>query len=409
MKPRVLLLLLSLLANAALLYAWFSGHTARTRVTHVALPPISATGSEPGQRLPASAAEAAAGSAAARAQPAFSWSAIQTDDLDELARRLQAAGFSKQEIRTILANQIYRSGPFATAADGQPTPYWQSAYPRERSGPAAEEYRRKLAEQSRLYNKYVNDPENLIDDPEGLSAARRRWGDFSPDKLKSLAAIERDYQELDMAEWARRRARPGEESNAPAARRLIEQEKLADIAKLLSPEEFAAYRLRTSPLRYQLDAFQPTEAEYKSIFAINDAFDSRLSDPSLTRDARSTLRAEMTAQVKATLGEERGQDYDAVVNANSRDQTALLVNRLGLPARVAVEVRQAQQNFTQQAGAIRSDPHLTTDQRSAQLDALAREAETLLTAKLGANGFEAYSDVKGEWLRAISPAPPGGP
>jgi hypothetical protein len=72
---------------------------------------------------------------------------------------------------------------------------------------------------------------------------------------------------------------------------------------------------------------------------------------------------------------------------------------------VAVEVRQVQQDLTQRANDIRANTQLTPNDRSAQLNALASQAETQLTAKLGADGFEAYSDLKGDWMRALRPKP----
>jgi hypothetical protein len=152
-----------------------------------------------------------------------------------------------------------------------------------------------------------------------------------------------------------------------------------------------------------LTTFQPTEDEYRALFTIHKSVGDQLRDPGLTPDARKTLTAEIANRVKAVLGEDRALDYDAAVNQNSRDQTASLVSRLGLPARVAAEVRQTQQDFTQRAKDLRADTSLPVQERNAQLAALARQAESQLTAKLGANGYEAYTDLKGEWIRALQP------
>jgi hypothetical protein len=183
---------------------------------------------------------------------------------------------------------------------------------------------------------------------------------------------------------------------------------------VLTPEEFADYELRASHsanvLRTQLESFQPTEAEYRAIFAMQKEIQGQLLAAELKRDrnAYDALRNEMTAKVKALLGDERGLDYEAALVAN--DQTARIISRLGLPARVATEVRQAQQDYTKRATEIRANSILSPADRSAQLNALVRQAETQLTDRLGATGFEAYSDLKGEWLRAMKPKDgPGGP
>jgi hypothetical protein len=45
-------------------------------------------------------------------------------------------------------------------------------------------------------------------------------------------------------------------------------------------------------------------------------------------------------------------------------------------------------------------------QRDTQLVALATEAKTKLTDTLGgARGYQAYDDLKGDWIRALQPKP----
>jgi hypothetical protein len=52
---------------------------------------------------------------------------------------------------------------------------------------------------------------------------------------------------------------------------------------------------------------------------------------------------------------------------------------------------------------IRASTGLSLEERKTQLAALARQAQTELTTKLGADGYEAYTDLKGEWIRALQP------
>jgi len=58
---------------------------------------------------------------------------------------------------------------------------------------------------------------------------------------------------------------------------------MADIAKILTPEEFAAYELRASStanaLRFQLETFKANEEEYKALFAINKALRHKVERP----------------------------------------------------------------------------------------------------------------------------------
>jgi hypothetical protein len=404
MKTRTLLLALSLLANAGLLAAYLASpvRPPAARASSGTAPAADKTGSA----AAATALQPGQPSAGTASQPGFSWAAIETDDIDEFARRLKAAGFSPNEIRSILFIRIEQGRPGASAAK---VPYWRSPYvsPDPKS---LEEQRKRIADYAKVSQKYLS-PDNY-DDPAQLGYARRRWGNLPVEKLKAIAAIEADYQNLNMEEYAKQRPRPGEETNRLDTYLLMQKEKLADIEKVLSPEEFAAYELRASPvatmLRTQLESFRPTEAEYLALFAIQKGYGDRLFNSRLTPEANQALRDEMSGKVRAALGEDRALDYEAAIFGS--DQTARIVSRLGLPARVATEVRQAQQDFTKRAADIRANASLTPADRSAQLNALARQAETQLTTRLGATGFEAYSDAKGEWLRAIRPRDgPGGP
>jgi len=410
MSARAFLLALSLVANAALLGAYFMTPAASLSGPAPAranAAPVSRPAPGPSTSMTDAAGKAVAATAA---QAGFSWSAIETDDLDELVRRLKAAGFTFREIRTILGDMISRRGlpPGADEAMNA-TPYWRYPWAAPADAKAREEQRKRNLENGGLWRQYVMGPDSLADEGDSLDYARRRWGNLPLAKLQALAIIDADYEEVRMKQFADQRVRPGEESNALAMYRMTEKERMADIAKVLTPEEFAAFELRSSPtanlLRFRLDGFNATEEEYKTIYAINQAYTERLYFPGLSTDATKALQAEINAKVRDALGADRALDYDAVMNHNARDQTGVLVERLGLPARVAVEVRTTAQYFTQQGKDIRANGNLSPAERDTQLAALAHEAEVRLRAKLGADGFEAYSDLKGDWLRNLQPKP----
>lgn len=397
MNTRTLLLALSVLANAGLLAAYLR-LPARPPAENSPSEAMAGQAAAGDSASPVAAGQAGSAMAASRSA-GFSWAATDTNDLDELVRRLKAAGFSRAEVRIILSHRIERDSPWFTAAK---TPYWQSTRINSPDPKAAQEYAQRTAEQMKLRQKYLS-PEDY-EDPAYLDAVRRRWGNLPVEKIKALSAIEADYQALTLEEYAKRRYRPGEESSAQDTYQLIQNERMADIAAVLTPAEFTEFERRASPtaerLRMQLEAFKPTEAEYLAIFDIQKAYDDRFF-ATKTPEAHQALMNEMNAKVKTVLGEDRMLDYAASITGS--DQTARLVSRLGLPARVATEVRQAQQDFTQRGQAIRTNPALSARERSVQLEALVKQAEAQLATRLGADGFEAYSDMKGEWLRNLKP------
>ena len=366
MSPRILLLALSLLANAALLGAYLMSPAEPTPARTTA-DSTAAAASQPPSRTPATAT--AASSAAAKAatttlsKAGFSWSAIETEDLDELVRRLKAAGFTPREIRIVMRDVINRRwNPSIAGQAGNPPPYWRATRSVPLDAKSREEQRKRDVEYARLSRKYTMGPDTLADDPESLDFARRRWGDLPFEKLHALATIEDDYDEL-QTQFADHSIRPGEESNGMAVALMMEKERMAEIAMVLTPEELTAFELRSSMtarmLRSRLEGFNATEAEYKAIYALSQPYTERLFDPRLGADGHKALQAEISAKVQELLGAERALDYDAVMNHNAQDQTGVLVARLGLPARVAVEVRQTQQDFTRRGKDIRANASLS--------------------------------------------------
>lgn len=407
MKSLPILLVLSLLGNAALLYAVMRP-PAPARLAVEKAPTASASDHRPvAVPAPTTAVTAAPGIA-----PQSLWSRVNSDDIDELAARLKAAGFNAREVLAIVGPRV--SEKFSPFGPGITRPYWQLDRPDFSDPKVQETFRRNAQEGQRMVDKFWNSPELLATDLDAQEVARMRFGALPLEKLQALQQIESDYQQLSLKASLERASRPGETSTGDpaAALRLIDQEKLADIAKLLTPDEFAAYETRSSPiaqtLRYQLRTFQPTEQEYLAIFALRKSYEAQLNDPTKTPGQLNGVMSDMRKDVAQILGPDRAGDY-AAATQNANDETANLVLRLGLPARIAPQVRTLQKDFTAQAAAIRANAQLAATDRAAQLSALAQQARTALSAKLGAQGFEVYDDRKGEWIRALENPAPGKP
>ena len=117
----------------------------------------------------------------------------------------------------------------------------------------------------------------------------RQFGDLPAAKMSELARISSDYDELINEVRTDSQGILLPEDRAKLA--YLEQEKRADVVKLLSPEELLAFDMRSSPtaqqLKYQLSAFKPTEEEYRAIFPIAQAFDAQYNGGNVdTHDAR---------------------------------------------------------------------------------------------------------------------------
>ncbi len=374
------LLLVSLAANLALLFALtrFSPHPAARSTTF-------ATAKAPAAPLPA----------------VSSWTKLSTSDLDEFSHRLHAAGFSRVEIRAIMELRIREKFPFRPAGDSA-TSYWRSSGRDDTDPKVMAESQVNSREFSNAWVKYIV-PGQIADDPDEFDAAQRRFGNLTLEKLQALRTLQGDYQRLVNDMYAAPKAPSGIEAHK--AYQLIEKERLADFAKLLTPAEYADYELRSSDtamsLRMNLETFRPTEAEYKTLFAVQKTFEDKLNAPSLAPEVREAVRKKWKAASATALPLERAADLLAI-SASGNDATAKFMARLDLPLRTYTQVVSIRDDVTQRASVVRADSQLSDAARAAQLAALAQEARAKLTTTLGGErGFEAYNDMKGDWIRAL--------
>jgi hypothetical protein len=163
-------------------------------------------------------------------------------------------------------------------------------------------------------------------------------------------------------------------------------------------------------MRNQLQAFEPTEQEFKAIFALQKASDDKLginssvgaspTDFAAQRDAQM----QVDAQIKTLLGDARYAEYK---RASDPDYKRLyqIANRLDLPVQKAVEAYDYKTNIDQQLAQIRRDPAKDPAARTAAINALNQNAQDGLTQILGSAGFEAYKTY-GSLMRRLQPPPP---
>ena len=117
---------------------------------------------------------------------------------------------------------------------------------------------------------------------------------------------------------------------------------------------------------------------------------------------REAARQQMEEQIKVLLGPER---FAEIQQAKSYDyqQTAKITERLDLPATATSQVYAVQKDIQQRATAVQADRTLSAADRTAQLAALASEADTKISAVLGAPGLDAYHQYAGQWLTQLQP------
>ncbi len=426
MKPSTLFLSLSLLANLALAAVIIvkPGSSIVSSNSAIAHSTSASSSSDSASSTPGTAAatqSAASTSDTKTATGQSVWGQLYSDDVDQFAARLKAAGFSYREIRAIilpLAQKKFQTMRAEVIGPQEARPYWRenSSYYSMPDDPAQ---RAKLMElmqkESKAYQKYFSSADAIADDDQMRQYARNQFGDLPVEKLQQLSKIQSDYQELQSELYMAAQKRPRSELTSEERKQLglLQSELQKDIQETLTPEQYTEYLYRSSPtantLRQQLDLFRPTEAEYKALFAlqrpIDEQFSSQYGGDENTFKARTEAMKKLEPQIQAALGPDRYADYQQAL-MNPGDKVARLMVRLDLPLATVGTINAVRDDVTKRAATIRKDSQLTPAQRDAQLTALAQEAQNKLSNTLGGSrGLEAYSDIKGDWLRALQPKP----
>jgi len=398
MKLPVLLLAGSLAANAAL-------------VTMLALRVSPA-------RTPAAARHVDSVASPAPLADPETWRRLDAPEPADFIARLRAEGFPPALIRAmarVLVHEHFRARYQALAEAAAARPYWRGQGPFA-DDPKATAERRALAREAQAMLEQLLGPDALQPTADQLADWQHRFGDLPPVKLAQLKKILADYNDLvaDVHAVAQEILLP--EDRAKLA--LLQKERDADATNLFTPDELAEYELHHSStanrLVQQLSAFDPTEQEFRALFALNRAVDVEYGNPGVLdpdqRRARAAALKALTPQIEAALGPDRFADYQQAIDPNYQ-QVFQLVTRLDLPTTAAAQVVAVQKDVEQRTTALRSDATLTPEQRQQQFATLNQEATARLTTSLGAAGVDAYKSSAGYWLQrlqhdATAPVPP---
>ena len=366
----------------------------------------------PAQVVGQPAAPAAARPAPAIGTPgAGNWSGLNPADLRAQVARLRAAGFPPNLVRAIIqaqVNELFAARRRALMAQMEVKPYWSSRFgswdPKVLEG-----FKAIGRDQAKLIKDLLGpdaEPSNSFYGP----FAKEMNGGLSPEKNKLLQTILSDYNDLKNQVY--NSASGGmllPEDNEKLA--YLEKEQQADLAAALSPGELFEYQLRTSgtasQLRNILQAFNPSEEEFRSIFRVQQAFDEKYGSPGDTlspeqQSERQAHQGEVLDQLQSVLSPDRVADYKRETDPNYV-QVNRLVQRLDLPQTTTDQVVALQDDISKRAEAIRHDPGLAAADRNIQLAALANEATTKAASILGESGFAAYKQTSGAWILGLTP------
>lgn len=406
MKLPALLLVGSLAANAllAFLLTHRTDSSAAARVVALTAPASAHASGAESPSIPASATLPQSG-----ANPQ-AWSQLTTGDLAATVARLRAENLPPALLRAIVRMLISeradeRRQVIIDAINAQP--WWIGTA--NISDPKIAALRRQLSrDQEELLTQLLG-PDNDLTDVQ-RAAQRRSYGDLPQDKVEALRRITDDYGQMTSEVNLRSQGFMLAEDRAQLA--LLEREKRADIAKLLSPAELFEVDLRSGPsageLRGRLTAFDPTETEFRTLFQLQQTVDDQFPPVStLSIEQRTQALAKLQPQIEAALGASRYAEYKETTDGNFLTASNL-VRRFDLPASATREIIAVQKDINQRAETVRGDKSLTVEARNAQLVTLGQEANTRLTPILGDNALSAYKQGGGGWINSLvrPPTPP---
>jgi hypothetical protein len=159
-------------------------------------------------------------------------------------------------------------------------------------------------------------------------------------------------------------------------------------------------------MRDNLGAFAPSEEEFRKIFELRNNFDTQFGffgrdgADETVREQRRLAQQQIDEQLRATLGEQRYQEY--VMSQDDRFNDAYdFASRLNLPnakevARSIYDIRQTVETQRQQ---VLNNSNLPQEQRASTLAQIADETRKTLQATMTPEAFQQYVNSRdGRWV-----------
>ncbi|KAF0176342.1 MAG: hypothetical protein FD161_3128 [Limisphaerales bacterium] len=411
------LLLASILLNVSLL-AGFAWHINRAPVAADAKPaPASATAAAPAgpaKRGSATGTEPAPMAPAARAE-AFNWRNVESEDYKKYIANLRAIGCPEETIKDIIiadVNKLYAPKLAALNRPATEYKYWepQRNYPVGMDKDKQRQMREIAKEKKALLQELLSvDSEEEARKLYGGTDYYERMSGFLPkEKREGVRELVQKFSELEQDVYRKSDGRPDSEDSKELLK--IRNERRAELAKLLTPQELLDYELRSSQtasqMRYDLTAFEPNEDEFRRIFKARAEFDNEFG-PNYggTQDAeqqkkRAEAQRKVDEALKLELGPERYAEYKQASDYAYRE-LARVATRYELPKETAKKVWAVKTAAEEQASKLRQDQSLSTEQRQAAAKAIQAETEKAVTEMLGERGYKSYVNSGGYWVRNV--------
>jgi hypothetical protein len=329
------------------------------------------------------------------------WSSLHSSDLRTLVRQLRAAGFPPAMVRAIVDAEVERQfSPrmkelMKTVAE---TPYWRQQ-PGSFGGNAQffEAVNQIYRDRSRVLRELLGTDAFAYAGMDPSAAQRRQYGNLPQAKIDLVQRINDDYAEMSGQVRSAMQGVTLPEDREKLA--LLEREKRADLAAVLTPEELSELEMRTSPitmrLRTAFTIMDASEPEFRAIYQAHEKFKDVLYPTSPSgmiftgSEAWRGANAEINNELKATLGEKRFAQYQ-LSNDREFQQLYRLGQRDNIPYETLVRAHEARIPIADASIKIVEDASLNYEARRAAFKELADRARTTLLSTLGPTTGPAY-------------------
>lgn len=348
----------------------------------------------------------------------FNWSQVESSDYREYIANLRGVGCPESTIKDIILTDIlklYAAQRGQFYHNGREFRFWETDEKRKLSAKQLEQREKQLAvidkeipsvlrellgiNYEREMNKYFVD----------TNEDERRLSFLPEEKRNQLLALR------DQIEGMRERVLEAANGNPSEAdlkqMRKIEEQRIAELGKILSRSELAEFELRTSPtadrLRADLIGFNPSESEFREIFEMQKAVEERFafagSNDATAQQLKAAAELEIQKNLKQQLGEARYAEYLQAQNPDFRD-ACIFTEVYELPTSTAQAIFEIKQVAEAERQNLLGNSSVNESVRLEALRAIQAETEKALRATLGANGFAKYSQGTGKWVQNLGAA-----
>jgi hypothetical protein len=252
---------------------------------------------------------------------------------------------------------------------------------------------------------------------EGLDPDLMAWNGW--DTLSYLPEAKREAVQLyldgfqDKEQEFFKSTRLGWNSADRVRQKQLEQEKLAGLAQLLTPQELREYELRSSQsasqVQMELRSVAVSREQYEALYDIQVKYgDSIYNWVDANNDSDTIKRItqnkkDMDAEILTALGPDTGQEFVRGQDYNYQ-QLGSLAQHYDLPADAAGKVYDFKEASQKAVDQVRGNIDLTPEDRQTALAQIRAETEQSVRTTLGDKVFKKYMNSGGWWLNTIAPA-----